>query len=160
MYTIKRLLWPIRSLYYRLRFVRSIWKYLVAPWEWPDAILHVNMQILLDFYNHGKLFIIDWSSDFDHCNARIIIEDIYEWYTITYPQREKELKTLIDIFTELQKSWWEPMPKETNMLKYNCTYNKYSEHCMKLYHKHLDLFEKEKEEMLHKLMSIRNFLWT
>jgi hypothetical protein len=156
----KRIRWFIRFRYYKLRFVFSIWKYIDPSFDWTDGILHINMQILLDFYNHGKLSIIDWASDFQHCNARIIMEEIYEWYTITYPQREEEIEVLLDTIIEHRVSWWGTLSEYSSRSSYSCIFNKYANHCTNLYYKHLDLFEKEKEEMLKKLLSIKNFLWT
>lgn len=157
---ISSLTFPIRRVYYKLRFLKSIWNSYVAPWEWVDGYLEINMKLFEDFYNHSGLDTIMWSSDYDHCNARIIMEEIYEWWTITYKQREEEISYLLSLWNEHSISYWIDSADHEGCMKWKHQSTQYSEHVWNLLQTHEALFESEKKEMLEKLISIRVFLWT
>ena len=123
-------------------------------------LLHAAFQILVDFVEKEEPEkIIDWSHDEKHRKAWKEVISLYKWWTKTRPARkspldEKGLKKPPLRLKEVQDtnlSRLEPYDKKK--------YSKYDEAIKK----EMVLDRKWREENtknLHRLINIRDFLWT
>lgn len=117
-------------------------------------ILHAQMDILADFYEHQKKYgHVDWEGDEDHSRIWKEIEAIYNWW-IAHQDREKLLpefprhpeETKDDIF----------LGDETdNYPEYQVAMDIASAE----YHRLECEWETQEEEMINRLAKIRLYLW-
>jgi len=123
-------------------------------------LLHAAFQVLVDFVEKEKPGkAINWNSDKGHRRAWKEIESLYKWWTKVRPARkspldEKGLKKPPFRFKEV------PGTNVSQLAPYNKKrYAKYD----KAIKKEMVLGNKWKEEdtrNLHRLINIRDFLWT
>jgi hypothetical protein len=132
----------------------------------PELILYANMAILTDFVEKEKgLEVIDWGHDDKNKTVAKEIKDIYEWWKIGRKQAIDELSAkrrqnwekrvkLDSIYNEAIKG--EFMAQiNTNTPQYKV----YLEERTKLV-KERELLDEKDEEMMHRLINIRRWLWT
>jgi len=154
---------PLRNLYYNIlnRFVKK--HYLIdirlpktGYYDVNTKMLHGMMSLLLDYIEKEDPFnFIDWDWDEEYRDAKKEIIAIKEWWE-NYGNRQKEYEDILDewsrerlgeegddIFERLST-----LPNE-KAKKLSCRMHKMEEELLK-----------EEEEMLIRLVKVRNFLWT
>jgi hypothetical protein len=153
----------IRDLYYVIRcrlFKRyDLIRTNLAKTHWIDKdalILHGMMELLVDYVDGEKCFdIIVWDSEPDHKKAAEEIKAIYAWWK-NYSNREKQINDQLTVwhneFMKRPGDDWEKFnngpPSDIESLEHD-KLNKMEE----------DL-RNEEQEMLHRLIDIRRFLWS
>lgn len=149
-----------RKPYYRFRLFKRFMKHNYwGAWEMIDPMLEYPMEMFCEFYEHGGLDIIEWNSDDGHKHTKAEMDYLYKWWMIDRYERQDEIDSLLEIWSEHHVSWWEA--NSNDYYTYTTTpKNKYADYLHKLLNETEEKFEKEKEENLIRLMKIRNYLWT
>jgi len=144
-------------------------------WEWHDVVetmFYANMNMLVDFVEKEKCFeMVDWSHD-DHSDeihrVGLEIKAIYDWWK-DFPRREKEVDDKLHEWATNAKF---KFAKRTSVQHGKETYYQLEdlpvseEQLLKersLSNELTNLentLEKEKQEMLERLIKIRVYLWT
>jgi hypothetical protein len=146
--------------------------------SWHDrttVIVHANMQILCDFVENEKPFeFIDWESDEGHSHAAAVINDLYNWWNYDPLARDEEAfwqsiegATTLDDLLEVAKLLYPGQPDNPVVSGINAC-RKYQEEkgnykgniaylCMNFVEEECERIRNEK---LHDLITIRQFLWT
>jgi hypothetical protein len=132
-------------------------------WGWIDrshAMLLANFKILVEFIEKERPFdVIDWDSDVDHQHARSEMMELYEWWK---RGREAEADAVDAFFEEHHRH---PAPGDEfplgpdGMVTWNTGTWDTDENESTWFRMYTDL-EKRDDEMLARLIKIRNFLWT
>jgi len=130
---------------------------------WCDkdyVMLHAVFQLLVDFVEQEKPDqIVDWNFDPEQKNAGKEIRSLYHWWTQVRPARRSPLD---------QKGLknppmrWKKIPGSENRQLVDYDRNKYAAYDIAL-RKHWRLEKKwgeEDQRNLHRLIEIRQFLWT
>lgn len=139
----------VRDIPHKLRFRFVYRHYLVkmpriGKYSWCDTdhrLVHANFELLKQFVDHEKPFdIVDWKSDKGHRKAGETIKELYIWWN-DYPRREKEIEYALD-------DWY----KNRNKAKGNALF-------AALHQLEKD-FEEETTKNLHRLIDIKDYLWT
>ena len=155
---IRRIHNTIRYKWYDIRC--AVWdrynviKVDTLPPTWQDTdekLLHVCFQLLVDYVEKEKCFDrIDWDYDEDHKKIGDEIRELYHWWKEVYPHLEETLppfpKTPEDRLSILNN------PK-TDEAK---AFIKVAEQREKM----REQFYEQENEMLGRLIKIRNCLWT
>ncbi len=130
---------------------------------WCDkdhVMLHAAFQLLVDFIEKEKPGeIVDWNSDPEHKQTWKEIRSLYRWWTQARPARmspldEKDLKK--------PPMCWNKIPRSKNRQFVDYDRKKYAAYDSEL-KKHWKLEKKWNEDdqrNLHRLIEIRQFLWT
>ena len=133
-------------------------------YHWYDAdtrLLYVNFQILVDFMEQEEPGeIIDWSQTPEHKRVWDELNEIYNWWINVRPKREEEnpYPSLSDY------TGFDNREDELDLLfdvnKYDTPgYKAYHEACIK-YNELENEWNNEDTEMLIRLITIRNHMWT
>ena len=146
------IMWDIRYRYREIKYwllYRTVSRYKDGHWrvtpktlnigyhDQDALILHCSMQCLVD-YHDKEMYIVDWTWREDFVSAKKDIEEIYQWWTIDRDIKLKEIEQLYD---------------ESNTSSYR----------RKEYMRVHDIeafIDKTDNDMLHKLIDIRKFLWS
>ena len=130
---------------------------------WSDkdhVILHAAFQLLVDFVEQEKpAKIVAWNFNAEHKHAWKEICALYTWWTETRPARKNPLDE-----KGLQKPpmRWKKMPGSDNWQLVDYDRKKYVAYDSAL-RKHWRLEKKwddEDQRSLHRLIDIRQYLWT
>jgi hypothetical protein len=130
-------------------------------WHDKDEImLHAVFQLLVDFVEqeHPDKYI-DWSHDNDHRQAWKEIRNLCRWWTTTRPSRRDPLD---DKRIAKPPLWFEKIAGTTFSRLVTPDKKKYAAYYQAL-KQHTRLEQKWREEdqrNLHRLVEIREFLWT
>ena len=128
--------------------------------SWCDKdylMLYGMMNLLVDYVEGEKCFeTINWDHDDDYKKIAKEIKEIYDWWK-NYENRTKEIEKQLSVWHDEfekrpSKDWLkkvndDPTPKKEK--KEHDKLNKMEE----------DL-DREEQEMLHRLIDIRKYLWT
>jgi hypothetical protein len=130
---------------------------------WCDkdyVMLHAAFQLLVDFVEQEKPDqIVDWNSDSEHKHAWKEIRSLYRWWTRIRPARRSPLD---EKGLKKPPMRWKKIPGSENRQFVEYDKSKYAA-CDAALKKHW-LREKKWYEAdqrnLHRLIEIRQFLWT
>jgi len=160
-----------RRPYYQWKLFKRFLKHPYwGSWELVEQMLDYPFEILCEFYeNHKDKIQYRWNIEEanEYEKEQLIkqnrdneeLELLYNWYTVVKPQREGEIDYLLHIWCEHHVSWWSAC-EDNKLMQYCCEHsNKYAEYLFKMLHSEEVDFENQKEEMLIRLMKIRNRLW-
>jgi len=133
---------------------RSTW-----TWDRDDALLHASFQLLVD-YIECELpdQWIDWNSDPDHARSWSEMGDLYRWWKVERPRR----LTLDDLLKDVPQ----PSRIQTTMIDGKCVYTpdreRYPEYysAMTEYTRIENDYYDEDQANLHRLVSVREYMWT
>jgi hypothetical protein len=153
----------IQDRYYKIRN-RLFKKYYLIDTKlprdsWLDSdskILYGMMNILVDYVEkEDALNFINWDATEDHKKVKEEIVAIKSWWE-NYENRQKEIEQALD-------DWYEERIGGENDDPIKCINKTPTKKEINL-HEHLNSLEKklneEEEEMLIRLIKIRNYLWT
>lgn len=130
---------------------------------WSDkdhVLMHAAFQLLVDFVEQEKPDrIVDWNANAEHKQAWKEIRTLYKWGTETRPARKSPLDA-----KNLKKPplHWKKMPGSDNRQLVDYDRKKYAAYRSAL-GKHWWLEKKwnaEDQRSLHRLIDIRQYLWT
>jgi hypothetical protein len=130
---------------------------------WSDkdhVMLHAVFQLLVDFVEQEKPDqIVDWNSDPAHKQAWQEIRSLYHWWTQTRPARKSPLDE-----KDLKKPpmRWKKIDGTENQQLVDYDKKKYAAYDAAL-KKHWRLekkWDEEDQRNLHRMVEIRQFLWT
>lgn len=167
-----------RRPYYRFRLFKRFCKYpYYGSWEQCDNILSYSFEIFCEFYEDNDIknkFRIDIEKESEYGGQKDFaiyqngcydeMDKLYHWWTVEYKQREEELKVLLNTWYEHHVSWFSRCcdmgDDEKGFVQwYTAPQNKYAEYLHKMLTEEETKLENEKEEMLIRLIKIRNRLW-
>jgi hypothetical protein len=134
---------------------------LKAGWHDKDKVmLHAAFQLLVDFVEQEQPDkYIDWSHDRTHRQAWKEIRTLYRWWTTTRPSRRNPLDDKQIARPSLR---FEKIAGTTHSRLVPPDKKKYAAYYQAL-RQHIRLEQKWREEdqrNLHRLVEIREFLWT
>ena len=134
---------------------------LKVGWHDKDEVmLHAAFQLLVDFIEQEQPDkYIDWSHDTNHRQAWKEIRSLYRWWTTTRPSRRTPLDDKKIVRPPLR---FEKIAGTTFSRLLTPDKKKYAAYYQAL-HQHTCLEQKWREEdqrNLHRLVEIREFLWT
>lgn len=147
-----------RKPYYRLRLFKRFCKTkYCGAWEMVNPLLDYPFEIFCEYYEqcdvkNRERINIDAEPEIakELCIQQNKLYDekdiLYNWYTKIKPQREEEIDYLLSVWSE----------------HHACLFShstKYSRYLSDLHTKEELKFEQEKEEMLIRLIKIRNSCW-
>jgi len=161
MYRIKDAYYYLRNRFFRKYYLIDTH---LSKGSWHDSdykILHGMMSVLVDFVEKEQK-IVDWTTDPEHQKAYDEFMSIYKWWK-DYPNREK-------LINDKLHEWYDTAhPLGRDELGFNLNIfdslmstskkieaNELSEELHQMEQK----LKEEEQEMLHKLINIRSFLWT
>ncbi|MBF0546713.1 MAG: hypothetical protein HQM08_19860 [Candidatus Riflebacteria bacterium] len=129
-------------------------------WDKDHIMLHAVFQLLSDFMEQEKPDkIVDWSFDSKHKHAWKEIRSLYRWWTRVRPTRKDPLD---DKNLKKPPIRWKKISRSDNRKLVDYDKKIFAEYDAAL-KKHFQLerkWEKEDQRNLHRLIEIREFLWT
>jgi len=145
----------------KARSLHLVIRTLEAGWHDKDEVmLHAAFQLLVDFVEQeqpGKY--IDWSHDDDHRQAWKEIRALYRWWTTTRPSRRDPLddKKIAVPPLRFEKIAGTTLSKlvTPDKKQYAAYYR-----ALKQYARLEQKWREEDQRTLHRLVEIREFLWT
>ncbi len=145
----------------KARNMRLVIRTLKAGWHDKDEVmLHATFQLLVDFMEQEQPDKhIDWSHDNEHREAWKEIRALYRWWTTRRPSRHSPLDDKKIAIPPLR---FEKIAGTTLSRLVTPDKQKYAVYYRAL-KQHTRLEQKWREEdqrNLHRLMDIREFLWT
>jgi hypothetical protein len=161
-YFIKNLPYRIKCRFYYKSYIIKTSLNKWARHDTVEILLYGMMDAFKEFY---EIEVVDgvvcYECDEQHRNVKRDMDEIYKWWC-NYENRLKDIENALhEWYTNSQK--WITKPCETNPKYKTIVFPertpKETELWEKLNKMEEDL-EKETEEMLLKLVKIRNFLWT
>jgi hypothetical protein len=130
---------------------------------WCDkdyVMLHAVFQLLVYFVEQEKPDkIVDWNSDLEHKHSWKEIRSLYRWWTQTRPSRRSPLD---EKGLKKPPMKWKKIPGSENRQFVDYDKNKYAAYDAAL-KKHWRLekkWDEEDQRNLHRLIEIRQLLWT
>ena len=130
---------------------------------WADkdhVMLHAAFQLLVDFMEQEKPDrIVDWNANPEHKHAWKEIWALYKWWSQTRPARRSSLD---ERGLKKPPMRWKKVPGSDNRQLVDYDRKKYAAYDSAL-RKHWRLEKKwgeEDQRNLHRLIDIRQFLWT
>ena len=130
---------------------------------WCDKdyiMLHAVFQLLVDFVEHEKPDqVVDWNSDLEHKHIWKEICSLYRWWTQTRPARRSPLD---EKGLKKPPMKWKKIQGGENRQLVGHDKNKFPAYDKAL-KKHWRLekkWDEENQRNLHRLIEIRQFLWT
>jgi len=157
---IKKLTWPVRRRYYKVRLFYKASKAFYAPWECQEMLLTFNFELLCDFYEHGGLDSVNWNSYKYHKKAKEEIDRLYSYWKIERKQREEEIDYLLDQWSEHTVHYETPCEDHPGLFEWHSVSSNYGEYLSNLYNQEQIKFLEEEEKNLIRLIKIRGYLWT
>ena len=130
---------------------------------WCDRdyiLLHAAFQVLVDFIEKEKPDrIIDWGANDEHRNAWREMRELFRWWKRVRPERkspldDKRLKVPPMKFKEIPGSEYQELiePDKRKYVKYYQAMKKHAELEQK--------WDEEDQRNLHRLINVRQFMWT
>ena len=130
---------------------------------WCDkdhVMLHAAFQVLVDFVEQEKPDkVVDWNSDPSHKQAWKEIRSLYRWWTQTRPARKSPLD---EKGLKKPPMRWKKIDGTENQQLVDYDKKKYAAYDTAL-KKHWRLekkWDEEDQRNLHRMIEIRQFLWT
>jgi len=169
---LSSLTYPIRKIYYRIRLFKRFLKYpYYGAWEMVEPMLEIPFEIFCEFYEmediksiprinideepeYGKEFAKYQNSCYDK------MDELHKWWTKAYKQRQEELDTLLDEWSQHHTYWFADCGENSKFMQYCTQKTKYCTYLSDMLQEEEQKFEKEKEENLIKLIKLRNRMWT
>lgn len=130
---------------------------------WCDkdyVLLHAVFQLLVNFVEQESPDkIVDWNSDPEHKHAWKEIRSLYRWWTQTRPSRRNPIDAK-GLKKPLMK--WKKISGSENYQLIDYDKNKYAAYdaAMKKHRRLEKKWDEEDQRNLHRLIDIRQFLWT
>lgn len=145
----------------RSKSIRLTVRTLKAGWHDKDKImLHAAFQLLVDFVEEeSPAKLIDWNHDAAHRRAWTEIRDLYRWWTRTRPRRRSPMddKRILKPPMRFEKvAGTEFRRLATPDKKKYAAYYRALRQDIRLEQK----WRSEDQRNLHRLINIREFLWT
>jgi hypothetical protein len=147
-YDIKfKLNWKIWEILHKYipKYKHHIIKTSLSPGYYdPDIqILYAVMDTVKEFVENTENKII-WDNSEEHKKVKSILDDVYNWWTVIYPNRKEPEYPDINIFNILDES-------DPKLVEFNNTVSKINE---------IEKWWKEEEmAFLIKAIKIRDYLW-
>jgi len=114
-----------------------------------DLMLYDIMNLIVEFVELEKCFeVINFDLDKHFKKIKCDIIEIYDWWK-NYPEREKEIDNALHTWFNESILVDTDMKSDIELLQYDITLKTLE---AKLY--------QEEQKMLHKVINIRNYLWT
>ena len=160
-----RTVYPVRDAYYWLRNLLIIRRHIIKTGlpvgRWYDSdgrMLYGMMNLLVEFIEGEEPFKwVDWKSDKYHSHAAKEMKAIYKWWK-NYPKREKQIDDALTKWHDLK--FRKNGKKDIDWL---AEINKADSPEVKVASDYLRKLEgklhKEEQEMLIRLVNIRDYLW-
>jgi hypothetical protein len=130
---------------------------------WCDkdyVMLHAVFQLLVDFVEQEKPDqIVDWNSDAVHKEAWKEIRSLYRWWTQTRPARKSPLD---EKGLKRPPMRWKKIDRTENRQLVDYDKKKYAAYdaAMKKQWRLEKKWDEEDQRNLHRMIEIRQFLWT
>ena len=130
---------------------------------WCDKdhlMLHAVFQLVVDFVEQEKPDrIVDWNADPEHKHAWKEIRSLYRWWTKTRPARRSPLD---DKRLKTPPMRWKKVPGTGNRELVDYDKGKYAAYdaALKKHGRLEKTWDEEDQRNLHRLIEIRQFLWS
>lgn len=130
---------------------------------WCDKdyiMLHAVFQLLVNFVEQEKPDqVVDWNSDLKHKHVWKEIRSLYRWWTQTRPSRRSPLD---EKGLKKPPMKWKKIPGSENYQLVDYDRNKYAAYvtALKKDWRLEKKWDEEDQRNLHRLIEIRQFLWT
>ncbi len=130
---------------------------------WCDRdhiMLHAAFQLLVDFVEQEKPdTIVDWNHSQEHRHAWKEIRALYKWWTETRPARKSPLD---EKSVKRPPMRWKKVPGSENRELVFYDKRKYAAYdlALKRHWRLEEMWDEEDQRNLHRLVNIRQFLWT
>lgn len=147
-----------RHPYYRYRLHKRFRKQFYDPWECVNLILHMNFELLSEFYVHGGMEHIDYNSYEGDINFRNEIDELYIWWNADRPRIQNEIEELLHTWSEHSICWRERI--DNNFSRHLHRESTYGRYVFKMLSDLETELLKQEEENLIRLVKIRNYMWT
>ena len=157
-----------RKPYYRLKLFRRFMKTpYYGPWEMCNPIMEYPFEIFCEFYEQCDQKNYEPVEEDETMKGHAKFQNdnheemhrLYEWWTVERPQREEEIEELLGVWCQHHTSWLEP-DEDDFLLTYQSQESRYSEYLHKLMIEEEKKFDDKTEDMLFRLMKLRNVLWS
>ena len=155
-----------RKPYYKLILFKRFMKIpYYGPWEMCNPIMEYPFEIFCEFYEQcdQKNYEPVEEDKFMPGHATFQNENheemhrLYKWWTIEKPQSENEIDELLDLWGQHHTSWLES-DEGGFFLTWKSQETQYSEYIYKLMIEEEKKFDNKTEDMLFRLMKLRNVL--
>jgi len=147
---INRWVWAIRHRYqpkHKYHIVRTSLK--PGYWDPTSQILYATMDTVKEFVDETK-DTVAWDSDPPHAETWAELQIVYNWWVNEYPHREEKLPEFPEI--DHEKLFGDDDYREDQEY---IEWNKIA----KIHNQAEIDWAREEEEMLIRVMKVRNFLW-
>jgi hypothetical protein len=124
-----------------------------------EDITNINFTVFKDFYENGELDIIDWESDDHHSTAKKTMDSLYFYVNYFRPKYLKINEHLLEKW-DSDVDWGKDTDNEGFSIMIFKNKTPENEKIIDTYHKIEDFLNKYDIIYLHKLIDIKNFLWT
>jgi len=165
---IKYFLQGLNPFYYLKHWInrkrKKILKISTLDNTWHDqteVLLHTSFQTLVNFIEKEKPGeLIEWEADPGHSKAWKTMTELYNWWTVIRPNRVEPIEELdSDLIPPLE---FEPT-EDPNLYKFvfhsDADYPEYAEARKESNRLEIE-WNKEDQKNLHKLIMVRNYMWT
>jgi len=143
-YKIKGLPYNLRQAFIRKHHIVKMPR--LSRWNWCDTdhrLVHANFELLVQFVDNEKPFDwINWESDEGHQNAANVMRELYKWWK-DYPRREKEVD-------DATHNWYVS----------SCASREDEKELFDRIHELEEKLHEETKANLHRLIDIKDYLWT
>lgn len=119
-----------------------------------SLVLHVPFNLLKSFYERQLTGHVDWQADEPHRQAFAEMKALYEWWTVTRPNRENTLEPLPEVsagggdFFVVFDDDYRDHPEVLEWQRVAKIHNDAEQH-----------WDQEDQDMLIRLVKIRQYLW-
>jgi hypothetical protein len=118
------------------------------------------MILFCEFYEKGKLDLVDWNSDENHKLIKSQMDEIYNWWKVERTRRIKERDEILTEWSEHNKFWTEESKDFEGNYEFKSMSIRYSDYLFELHSELERILDAEEEKYLMMLAEIRNYLWT
>ena len=149
-----------RKPYYRYRLHKRFKKYeYYGCWEVVNPMMEYPFEIFCEFYERCRENqYMGEDQNPDRREAMYEADILYKWWTIERHEERGIVDYLLHLWAERNVSWWVPCEHE-NFMEWKSISDKYTDYLFKLHGEEEHKFYEKENEMLMRLMKIRNYLW-
>ncbi len=157
---------PFNYLYLRFVYSHHRIRTGLVPGNFYDTdtrLLYGMMNLLIEFVDKEEPFEhAEWDHDEKHIHAAKEIKEIYAWWK-NYENQEKEIEGSLDKWHEEAKPYTVPHTSKEGVYigdEFKVHKTKKEKELSKSHWQLEDKLHKEEEEMLIRLIKIKDYLWT
>ena len=140
-------------------FLYRVGKHYVAGWEMVDWVFWSNGYAIIDYVENGGIEQIDWNWD-DRLIIYTKIIECYAYFKYQIHNSKKLEDFYLDEWCKEHKHWWEPCVAHKDYSEYKDSNSKLGEIYWNILKDLEEQHYKTEEEMLHKVIEVRNYLWS